>query len=41
VAEGDELRVYYGAADKSIGLATARVSELIEWLKKDGREKVL
>jgi len=41
VAAGDELRVYYGAADKSIGLATAKVSELIEWLEKDGQEKVL
>jgi predicted GH43/DUF377 family glycosyl hydrolase len=29
----DTLRVYYGAADTCVGLATARVSELIDWLK--------
>lgn len=30
--DGDTLSVYYGAADTCIGLATARVSELIAWL---------
>ncbi len=33
VAEGDELRLYYGGADKCLALATARISELLEWLK--------
>ena len=31
--DGDTMRVYYGAADTSIGLATARVSELLTWLE--------
>ena len=29
---GDEVRLYYGAADTSVGLATGRLSELLEWL---------
>jgi predicted GH43/DUF377 family glycosyl hydrolase len=29
---GDEIRVYYGAADTSIALATGRLSELLAWL---------
>jgi len=28
----DEVRMYYGAADTSIGLATAQLSELLAWL---------
>ncbi len=28
----DEIRLYYGAADTSIGMATARLSELLDWL---------
>ncbi len=28
----DEIRLYYGAADTSIALATARLSELLAWL---------
>jgi predicted GH43/DUF377 family glycosyl hydrolase len=28
----DALNIYYGAADTCIGLATARVSELLAWL---------
>lgn len=32
ILEGDELRIYYGASDKTIGLATARLSRLLEWL---------
>jgi predicted GH43/DUF377 family glycosyl hydrolase len=31
-----ELRLYYGAADTSIALATANVNELLDWLKKGG-----
>ncbi len=29
----DALNLYYGAADTSIGLATARISELLTWLE--------
>jgi predicted GH43/DUF377 family glycosyl hydrolase len=31
-ADGDSLRIYYGAADTSIALATASVAELLCWL---------
>jgi predicted GH43/DUF377 family glycosyl hydrolase len=34
VADGDELRLYYGGADKCIAMATARISELLDWLEK-------
>ena len=29
-----ELRMYYGAADTSMGLATTRLSDLLEWIKR-------
>lgn len=32
-ADGDTLNLYYGAADTSIGLATASLRELLEWLE--------
>jgi predicted GH43/DUF377 family glycosyl hydrolase len=32
IAEGDELRMYYGAADTTIAVATARISQLLAWL---------
>jgi predicted GH43/DUF377 family glycosyl hydrolase len=35
-ADGDTLRLYYGAADTSIAMATASVKELLEWLDKHG-----
>ena len=31
--DGDTLHMYYGAADTSIGLATASLSELLDWLE--------
>lgn len=31
VAQGDEVRLYYGGADKCIALAQANLSELVEW----------
>jgi predicted GH43/DUF377 family glycosyl hydrolase len=34
--EPDELKIYYGAADTCIGLATASVSELVEACLADG-----
>ncbi|NIM49389.1 MAG: glycosidase [Gemmatimonadales bacterium] len=30
----DEVRLYYGAADTTIGLATGRLPELLDWLDK-------
>ncbi len=33
--DGDTLQVYYGAADTTIGVATASVKELLAWLKKN------
>jgi predicted GH43/DUF377 family glycosyl hydrolase len=35
--DGDAINVYYGAADTSIGLATARVRDLLDWLDRQGR----
>jgi predicted GH43/DUF377 family glycosyl hydrolase len=35
--DGDTLRLYYGAADTSICLATASLQELLAWLKDHGR----
>ena len=32
LTEGDELRLYYGGADKCIALATARIPEVLDWL---------
>jgi predicted GH43/DUF377 family glycosyl hydrolase len=34
VAEGDDIRLYYGGADKCIALATARIPEILDWLEK-------
>jgi predicted GH43/DUF377 family glycosyl hydrolase len=37
---GDEIRLYYGAADTSIALATGRLSELLGWLEAhDSRDR--
>jgi len=35
-SDGDTVRIYYGAADTSIAMATASVAELLEWLNKHG-----
>lgn len=35
-AESGELRLYYGAADSSIALATGNTNELLDWLKTNG-----
>jgi len=37
--EPDELKIYYGAADTCIGLATARLSELVDACLADGPPK--
>lgn len=34
IADGDIIRLYYGAADTCIALATASLSELLAWLKE-------
>lgn len=36
VCDGDELRIYYGCADTSIGVATASLKELTNWLMVGG-----
>ncbi len=33
--DGDTLRIYYGAADNSIALATGSISMLLDWLRED------
>jgi predicted GH43/DUF377 family glycosyl hydrolase len=38
VVRGEELYVYYGAADKTIGLARAPLRALLDWLLRTGRE---
>ena len=38
-ADGDSLRVYYGAADTSIGLATGSIAHLLRWLDEHGSLK--
>lgn len=32
--DGDSLRIYYGAADSCVALATASVRELLDWLRE-------
>lgn len=39
VRVGDEIRLYYGSADKCIGLATANVNDVLEWIEKHSKEK--
>ena len=36
--DGDTLRLYYGAADKSIAMATGSIRAILEWLERDGRK---
>jgi predicted GH43/DUF377 family glycosyl hydrolase len=33
VAEGDDVRLYYGGADKCIAVATTRVTRMLDWLE--------
>ncbi|MHC4480046.1 MAG: glycoside hydrolase family 130 protein [Planctomycetota bacterium] len=35
--DGATLRIYYGAADTTLCLATASLTELLDWLDKDGQ----
>jgi predicted GH43/DUF377 family glycosyl hydrolase len=34
VVEGEEIRLYYGAADKCLALATANMSDVLSWLEE-------
>ena len=34
VVRGDELRLYYGGADKCIALATGSLKEIVGWLTR-------
>ena len=38
IVEGDDLRLYYGAADTTMAVATAKVSELLEWLHRHSED---
>ncbi len=35
--DGDTLRLYYGAADACVGLATGSIAEILAWLDEHGR----
>ncbi len=37
VCKGDEIFLYYGAADTSIALAKGKISELLDWLKTSNK----
>ena len=39
--DGDTLRIYYGAADYCIALATTHISSLLDWLEAHGRPYVM
>lgn len=39
--DGDSLRLYYGAADTSVALATGSIRMMMEWLKECGRAAAL
>ncbi len=40
VAEGDQVFLYYGGADKCLALATARLSDLLEWLETQSSQDI-
>ncbi|MBC7292990.1 MAG: glycosidase [Thermoleophilia bacterium] len=35
IVEGDDIRLYYGAADTTLAAATAKVSALLDWLHRN------
>lgn len=37
-ADGDTVNLYYGAADTCIGLATGRISQMLDWLDRHGKD---
>jgi predicted GH43/DUF377 family glycosyl hydrolase len=36
--DGDTVRIYYGAADSSICVATASIKQMLDWLDRDGTD---
>ena len=34
-----ELRLYYGAADTCVGLITARIADVLDWLRTQPSER--
>ena len=36
--DGDTLRLYYGAADTCIALATGSIKQMLEWLDQHGKD---
>lgn len=40
LGDGDTVRIYYGAADTSICVATGSIKKMLEWLDADGTEMV-
>ena len=36
VTKGDDITLYYGAADSCIGVATGSISEMLSWLREKG-----
>ncbi len=39
--DGDTLRLYYGAADTCIGLATGSIRQMLDWLERHGQDTTL
>jgi predicted GH43/DUF377 family glycosyl hydrolase len=39
--DGDTIRIYYGAADTSIGMATGSVGAILDWLERDCDESTI
>jgi predicted GH43/DUF377 family glycosyl hydrolase len=37
--DGDTLRLYYGAADTSIALATGSLGAMLDWLEEHGQRR--
>lgn len=35
--DGDQINLYYGAADTSVALATGSIAHLLRWLDEHGR----
>lgn len=38
VADGDDLRLYYGSADTCIALATTRITDMLDWLERPNQQ---
>ena len=39
--DGDTLRLYYGAADTCIALATGSIRQMLDWLERHGQDIML